>query len=78
MNTTTIEDLRAYGRALAITAALALIALTFVIHPAPWSELGKANQHPPARATEVPVEIPDGWTPHRGPVYSPERTGTPT
>lgn len=63
---------RDYVRGLSLLAALAFVALTFVVNPMPWSPLGETQQH--ERADELPAptvdlsdfDIPEGWAPGEG------------
>lgn len=74
------EAIRDYVRGLAIVAALALVALAFVINPMPWSALGGTDQGERVGNIEGPAvdlsdfDMPDGW----GPVLVPVDPGTPT
>jgi hypothetical protein len=67
------DAIRDYARGLAIVAALALIALAFVINPMPWSALGQAADHEEQVGNDgVPsidlshFDIPEGWAPGEG------------
>lgn len=63
------DAIRDYVRGLAIVAALALVALAFVINPMPWSAMGQTSPGDRMGNVERPsidlseLDLPEGWEP---------------
>lgn len=63
------QAVRDYVRGLSLLAALALLALAFVVNPMPWSPLAHAQQQQQSEQRQAPTvdlsdfDIPEGWAP---------------